>query len=152
MPAFFRSALPSGHVEPYLTHRYSESFHGCNDLVFASNGDLYFTDQGQSGLHQPDGRVFRYTAAGKLECLLSNGPSPNGLLVVAHAGNGSVWIFDRLGAPVYRVRATNGLLTTNVAYGLGSEDGQHLYITESDSGSILRARLDVPGDVMFAHR
>ena len=42
-------------VTALLTHRYTESFRGCNDLVFADNGDLYFTDQGQSGLHQPDG-------------------------------------------------------------------------------------------------
>ena len=71
----------SGRVDPFLTHRYTESFHGCNDLFFASNGDLYFTDQGQSGLHQPDGRVFRYSAGGRLECLVDNAPSPNGLVL-----------------------------------------------------------------------
>ena len=52
-----------------------------NDLFFARNGDLYFTDQGSTGLHDPTGRVFRYTADGKLTCLLDNVPSPNGLVM-----------------------------------------------------------------------
>jgi gluconolactonase len=72
---------------------------GINDLFFAKNGDLYFTDQGQTGLHDPTGRVYRYTTAGKLECLLSNGPSPNGLvfnvretsLLVAMTRSNQVW-------------------------------------------------------------
>ena len=33
-----------------------------NDLVFKANGDLYFTDQGQTGQHDPTGRVYRLTA------------------------------------------------------------------------------------------
>ncbi len=42
-----------------LTSRNSESFRGCNDLHLAGNGDIYFTDQGQTGLHDPTGRVYR---------------------------------------------------------------------------------------------
>lgn len=56
-----------------------ETFRGVNDLTFASNGDLYFTDQGHSGLHDPSGRVFRLTEKGSLEIVLANIPSPNGL-------------------------------------------------------------------------
>jgi hypothetical protein len=40
---------------------YSESFKGLNDLHFAMNGDLYFTDQGQTGCIDPTGRVFALT-------------------------------------------------------------------------------------------
>ncbi|RPH57532.1 hypothetical protein EHM82_01090, partial [bacterium] len=50
-------------------------------LVFASNGDLYFTDQGQTGLHDPTGRVYRLSADGRLDCLLDTIPSPNGLVL-----------------------------------------------------------------------
>ena len=71
----------SGKVSPVVTHCQSESFKGCNDLTFASNGDLYFTDQGQTGVHDPSGRVYRLTAGGKLERLVDNGPSPNGLVL-----------------------------------------------------------------------
>jgi gluconolactonase len=66
-------------ITPLLTHVYSESFKGVNDLHFAANGDLYFTDQGQSGMADPTGRVFRLRANGQLDKLLSNGPSPNGI-------------------------------------------------------------------------
>lgn len=54
---------------------------GPNDLVFADNGDLYFTDPGDSGPESPHGRVFRLTAGGTLEVLMSNLPYPNGLVL-----------------------------------------------------------------------
>jgi gluconolactonase len=195
----------SGKVEPWLSHRYSESFRGCNDLIFARDGSLYFTDQGQSGLHQPDGRVFRYNSASQLDLLLGNAPSPNGLvlnveesalyvamtrdnsvwrlpfmvdggtskvgrfvqlsggssgpdgmavdsqdrLFVCHAGNGCVWVFSKLGEPVYRIRSATGLTTTNLAF--GGEDGRTIFITESETGTILKADLAVPGNTLFSH-
>ncbi len=71
----------SGRVEPFLAHCFSESFKGVNDLTFAKNGDLYFTDQGQTGMHDPSGRVYRHATDGRLECLIGNGPSPNGLVL-----------------------------------------------------------------------
>jgi len=71
----------SGKVTPLLETVRSEGFKGVNDLVFGNNGDLYFTDQGQTGLHDPTGRVYRYTAAGRLELLVSTVPSPNGLVL-----------------------------------------------------------------------
>ncbi len=71
-------------VEPVLPRRNSERFKGINDLQFARNGDLYFTDQGQTGLQDPTGRVYRLAASGRLDCLLSNGPSPNGLVLSEH--------------------------------------------------------------------
>ena len=49
----------AGRMRPVLTSRNSESFSGCNDLHIAANGDIYFTDQGQTGLHDPTGRVYR---------------------------------------------------------------------------------------------
>lgn len=66
-------------LETILDTAYSESFKGLNDLHFASNGDLYFTDQGQTGIADPTGRVFRMRANGALERLVTNIPSPNGI-------------------------------------------------------------------------
>ena len=71
----------TGKVTPVIDHRASESFKGVNDLFFAANGDLYFTDQGQTGLHDPTGRVYRYDTAGKLTLLVNTVPSPNGLVM-----------------------------------------------------------------------
>lgn len=89
----------AGRVKPVLTARNSESFRGCNDLHLASNGDIYFTDQGQTGLHDPSGRVYRLASNGRLDCLINTGISPNGLvlgptetvLFVAMTRDNAVW-------------------------------------------------------------
>src|SRR6478752_5412468 len=71
----------AGRMQRVLTSRNSESFKGCNDLHLATNGDIYFTDQGQTGLHDPTGRVYRLTAGGRPDCLIDTGISPNGLVL-----------------------------------------------------------------------
>jgi len=194
-----------GEVTKLFDGRWTEHFKGLNDLFFAANGDLYFTDQGQTGLHDPTGRVYRFTTSGRLEKLVDTVPSPNGLvmdlaesallvavtrgnsvwrlplmpdgsaskvgifiqlsggpggpdgmaldaegnLAVAHAGLGSVWVFDPHGEPLWRIRSCAGRLTTNLAY--GGVDGRTLFITESETGSILAAHLRVGGKTMFSH-
>ena len=194
----------NGKVTPWLPRTHVEPFKGVNDLFFASNGDLYFTDQGLTGLHDPTGRLFRVTPQGKVTCLLDNIPSPNGLvmnreetliflavtrgnsvwrvpflrdhtvakvglhiqlsggggpdglaldeeggLIVAHVGMGSVWTFSPMGEPVHRIQSCMGLHTTNVAFGW--PDRSTLYITESASGTILKAQLHVAGKLMYSH-
>ena len=194
----------NGKVTPFLIEAGGAPFKGVNDLFFASNGDLYFTDQGLTGLHDPTGRLFRMTPQGKLACLLDNIPSPNGLvmnhdesqiflavtrancvwrvpfvrdgtiakvglyvqlsggggpdglalddaggLIVAHVAMGSVWTFNAMGEPAYRIMSCMGTYTTNVAFGW--PDRKTLYITESTSGTILKAELDVPGKLMYSH-
>ncbi|SHI42050.1 SMP-30/gluconolactonase/LRE family protein [Pollutimonas bauzanensis] len=86
-------------IIPVLARRHSESFKGLNDLCIARDGTVYFTDQGQTGMHDPTGRVFRLAGDGRLDCLLSNMPSPNGIalsqdektLFVAATRANSVW-------------------------------------------------------------
>src|SRR3954463_1504370 len=73
----------SGAVTPFLETAASESFKGVNDLVFAPSGNLYFTDQGQTGMHDPTGRVWKLTPEGRLTCLVNTIPSPNGIVVDA---------------------------------------------------------------------
>src|ERR1700752_583910 len=89
----------AGRMLPVLSARNSESFKGCNDLHIAGNGDIYFTDQGQTGLHDPAGRVYRLRTNGELNCLIDTGISPNGLvldpsesvLFVAMTRDNAVW-------------------------------------------------------------
>jgi gluconolactonase len=195
----------SGKATPRLTHRHSEHFRGCNDLFFGADGALYFTDQGQSGLHMPNGRVYRWSMdTGQLDLLIDTGPSPNGLVMdlheerlfvamtrdnsvwrlpimpdggvskvgrflqlsgglsgpdgmaldaegglwVADAGHGSVWAFSALGVPRWRVMAPEGLTTTNLAF---HPDRAEIFITQSDRGEILRARVPVRGNAMASH-
>jgi gluconolactonase len=193
----------TGTVQTVVGRRWSERFKGVNDLAFAANGDLLFTDQGQTGLQDPTGRVYRLRPDGRLDLLLDTVPSPNGIvlngnqsviyvavtranaiwrlpvmpdgsvskvglfvqlsgglagpdglamdeedgLAVAHAGAGSVWLFSRLGEPLFRIRSCTGLMTTNIAY--GGDDRRSLFITESETGTILRARLPVAGRALL---
>lgn len=186
-------------IVPVLERRRSERFKGPNDLCFAADGTLYFTDQGQTGLHDPTGRVFRLCPDGRLECLIANAPSPNGLaltadesalvvamtrdnriwriplppeggtakvhafvtlsggtsgpdglafdaednLAIAHASLGMVWQVDRHGLPRRAFRSCAGRTTTNLAY--GGPDLRTLFITESETGTILAAETDIPG-------
>ncbi|CAG9169506.1 SMP-30/gluconolactonase/LRE family protein [Cupriavidus respiraculi] len=71
----------AGTVRPWLERRNSERFRGINDLTFDSRGNLYFTDQGQTGMHDPTGRVYRLSPNGRLDVLIANAPSPNGLVL-----------------------------------------------------------------------
>ena len=73
----------TGKIATFLGRKDSERFKGLNDLVFAKNGDIYMTDQGQTGLQDPTGRVFRLRTNGQLDLLLSTGVSPNGLVLDA---------------------------------------------------------------------
>ncbi|GGE28420.1 gluconolactonase [Agaricicola taiwanensis] len=195
----------TGAITPIMERAYSEGFRGVNDLCFARNGDLYFTDQGQTGLQDPSGKVYKLHNDGRLSCLISGIPSPNGLVLnreetmlfvnvtranavwrlpllphdrvakagvflnlsgglsgpdgiavdaegnvaVAHTGLGTIWLFSRLGEPLYRVRSCAGLKTTNIAY--GGPDNKTLFITESESGSILAADMPVAGHPMYSH-
>jgi gluconolactonase len=89
----------TGGARDVLRTRYSESFKGLNDLTLNINGDVLFTDQGQTGLHDPSGRVYRLAANGALTMLIGNGPSPNGIalspdgksLFVAMTRDNAVW-------------------------------------------------------------
>src|SRR4029078_7005295 len=91
--------VQAGRMRSVLTARNSESFKGCNDLHLASNGDIYFTDQGQTGLHDPTGRGYRLSRHGHLECLIDRGILPDGLvldptesvLFVAMTRDNAVW-------------------------------------------------------------
>jgi len=94
-----RLNIQTGRVKAFLERRNSESFKGVNDLVLDARGNVYFTDQGQTGMHDPSGRVYRLSPDGKLDLLLNNVPSPNGivlspderfLFVAATRGN-AVW-------------------------------------------------------------
>jgi len=76
-----RIDVDTGRIETVLGHRNSESFKGVNDLVFDAKGNVYFTDQGQSGLHDPSGRVYRYRTSGQLDLIMHQVPSPNGIVL-----------------------------------------------------------------------
>jgi gluconolactonase len=72
-----------------------------------------------------------------------------GNLVVCHVGFGAAWVFSARGEPIWRIESCEKLLTTNCCF--GGPDNRTLFITESATGSILRAELPEPGRPLYAH-
>jgi sugar lactone lactonase YvrE len=84
---------PDGRVETLASHYDGKRLNSPNDVICASNGDVYFTDP-PYGLRQPDGSfkgqelpfcgVFRWSAAtGQLTLLIDDFVRPNGLALTA---------------------------------------------------------------------
>ncbi|NGM35173.1 SMP-30/gluconolactonase/LRE family protein [Methylobacterium sp. DB0501] len=117
----------SGSVTPFLETAGSEGFRGVNDLTFAQNGDLYFTDQGQTGLQDPTGRVYRLRASGELTCLIDTVPSPNGIVVDTAMKN--LFVAVTRAQQVWRIPLNASGLVSKVGVfaqlhgGLGGPDG-----------------------------
>ena len=136
-------------MKPVLTSRNSESFRGCNDLHIASNGDIYFTDQGQTGLHDPTGRVYGFSANGRLDCLIDTGVSPNGLvldpaeavLFVAMTRDNAVW---RL--PFMKDRSVSKVGRFCSLFGSSGPDG----ITMDSAGRLFVAHASLGHVFVFA--
>lgn len=89
--------------------RRGSKFRSLNDLVFHSTGDIYFTEQGRTGLQDPTGRVYCLRSSGHLETVIDTVPSPNGLvfnpteteLFIAVTRSNAVWWVD-MGDPERR--------------------------------------------------
>src|SRR5439155_3117775 len=96
----------NGKVEPFFDRPRRERFKGLNDLIFAKNGDLYFTDQGEADLRDPTGRLFRLRDNGTLDLLLDNVPSPNGLVLTPNED--ILYLAVTRGNAVWRVPANPG--------------------------------------------
>lgn len=128
----------TGSVTPFIEGPSKERFKGVNDLIFAANGDLYFTDQGQTGLHNPTGRVYRYTASGQLQCLIDTAPSPNGL--VFNARENALFVAVTRANAVWRIPFGGG----------GSIGAVGLFVQLFAAGPDGMA-LDEDGNVIVAH-
>jgi gluconolactonase len=137
-----------------LGHRNSESFKGVNDLTFDAAGRLYFTDQGQTGLHDPTGRVYRLGSDGRLDLLLANAPSPNGIalgadgaaLFVAVTRGNQVWRAPLLAdGSVSKMGAFQTFFGTSGPDGLAATVDGGLVVAHASLGAafVLNARGEV---------
>ena len=129
----------TGRVTAVLDRPKLERFKGVNDLVFASNGDLYFTDQGQTGHHDPTGRLYRLRASGQLDCVLQDIPSPNGL--VLNAEENTVFLAVTRANAVWRVPMTKDGTATKVG----------TYIQMSGGGGPDGMAIDEQGGLAVCH-
>jgi gluconolactonase len=96
----------TGHHSVVLDRAGGQPLLGLNDLTFASDGSLFVTDQGNSGLTDPTGRVLQITRQGETRVILDNGPSPNG--VIQRAGEDVLFIAMTRANAVWRVPLLEG--------------------------------------------
>jgi len=125
---------------PYIERLNMERLKGPNDLVFSRNGDLYFTDQAQTGLQDPTGRVWRVCADGRVDLLLDNVPSPNG--IVLNLNETILYVAVTRANAVWRV-------PLNSKNGLINKVG--LFIQLSGGGGPDGLALDEQGNLAIAH-
>ena len=99
----------TGNCEVLLNEIAGQPLLGLNDLTLGSDGSIYTTDQGQTGLHDPRGRVLRVQADGRAQILIGNGPSPNGLVF----DRDKPWLYVAMtrGNAVWRVPLLDGAAT-----------------------------------------
>lgn len=125
-----RMDAKGGKPVPILGHRNSESFKGLNDLTFDAGGRCYFTDQGQTGMQDPTGRVYRFSphavGEGRLDVVVNGIPSPNGValdaqgkaLFIAVTRANAVWR-----GPLLADRSVSKLGVFRTFFGTSGPDG-----------------------------
>ena len=138
-----------------LGHRHSESFRGLNDLTFDAQGRIYFTDQGQTGLHDPTGRVYRHdTQRGGLDLVVGGIPSPNGValdaqgkfLLIAVTRANQVWRGPLLGdGVVSKMGALRTFFGTSGPDGMAVDAQNRLVVAHASLGGAFV--LNVRGEV-----
>jgi gluconolactonase len=136
----------TGKVTPHLRTLLTEGFRGPNDLTLHPDGSILFTDQGTTGLHDPSGKVWRIHPDGRLDCLVHNGPSPNGLvlnkakthLYVAMSRSAAVWRFMlRNDATVTKAQCFTQMPGgTNGPDGLAVDQYDRLFICDPAHGCV----------------
>jgi len=150
--------LSDGTVETLVSHYQGKRLHSPNDVVGATNGDLYFTDP-PYGLRQPDGTfaageipfngVYRIAASdGSLTALVEDFDRPNGIVISNDGRQLYVDDTDRHHVRVFDLGAngtlSNGRLFAEVTHGgtIGRPDGMkldsqgNLYVTANTAEGV----------------
>ncbi|QKM64969.1 gluconolactonase [Polynucleobacter tropicus] len=122
-------------------------FLGLNDLIFDSKCNLFFTDQGQTGLHDPIGRVYCLEPSGRLHEIAGNVPSPNGLvfdsserfLFVAATRANNIWRM-----PIFEDKTTGkagafqNFFGTSGPDGMAMDEEDNLYVAHASLGGVFQ--------------
>lgn len=125
----------SGKIAPFLAGPDpGRRFLGLNDLVFARNGDVFFTDQGRSGLQEANGCVYRVDAAGKVDQILGGIPSPNGL--VLNVRENSLFVAVTRANAVWRVELEDPALRAGLFVQLPSSGPDGLALDEEGNVAV----------------
>ena len=146
---------PQGVVRVAASECQGRRFKGPNDLVFAPNGDLYFTDPRGTSPQNPTGDVFILRRDGSVEHFAGGFEFPNGIvfsddgrtLYLAETFPKRVWAFELDAAGRERARRVfarleGGLGPDGMAFG---QDG-NLYVAHFGKGVV--AVINPAGEVI----
>jgi gluconolactonase len=146
---------PEGESQVVASGWEGERFRGPNDLVFAANGDLYFTDPKGSDPDNPVGNVYLVRQNGPVERFAGGFQFPNGIvlsddgqtLYLAETYPNHILAFelDERGREVTRrvfAKLEGGLGPDGMAFG---QDG-NLYVAHFGKGAV--AVIDPGGEVI----
>ena len=136
---------PDGSLQIAASVYRGQKFKGPNDLCFASNGDLYFTDPKGSDPQHPIGNVYILRHDGEVELFASGFQFPNGIvlsddqhfLFLAETYTRRVHVFELDDAG----RQSSRRVFSELSGGLGpdgmaiGQDG-NLYVAEYGAGAI----------------
>ncbi|MCK7616173.1 SMP-30/gluconolactonase/LRE family protein [Roseibium sediminicola] len=152
----------TGKIRTELGRLRRQGFMGLNDVQFHSNGTLFFTDQGQTGMHDASGKLYARRPDGRVELLVDTIPSPNGMalspdertLYVAVTRANQVWR-----VPLHEDGSTtkvNIFLQLSGGYtgpdGLATDEAGNVYVCHCGMGCVWvfdemgwpKRRIDVP--------
>jgi gluconolactonase len=136
--------VPLRKIAPVVTHHVGERFLGVTHLAFTRNGDLYFSDAGQSGVHNANGAVYRLRSEGTLERLLSNVPAPAGIafsqdgdhLFLGVTGDNAVWRVPLVEGGVARAMRHVTLSGGAGPGGIVIDHDDNLYVAHNGMGCV----------------
>jgi gluconolactonase len=136
---------PDGKIRVAASEWNKEHFKGPNDLVFAPNGDIYFTDPRGSDPQHPIGNVFILRKNGNVERFAGDFQFPNGIvfsddgkrLYLAETFPNRIWEFELSDKGHERNRRVyaqleGGLGPDGMAFG---QDG-NLYVAHFGKGAV----------------
>mgnify|MGYP006291434913 CR=1 FL=1 len=146
---------PNGTIRAAATEWQGQPFRGPNDLVFAFNGDLYFTDPKGSDTKRPIGRVFILRQDGRVERFAGGFQFPNGVvlsndgkrLYLAETLSNRIWAFELDSSGRERSRRLFAQLEGGLGPdGMASDQDGNLFVAHFGKGVV--TVLDATGRII----
>ena len=132
-------------ITPLLTHHHNQRFKGVADLSIAQDGNVYFTDAGQTSLQDPSGGLYCLKHDGQLRTIATNLPSPSG--VVVSPDQSTIYVAAAADNAIYRIALFANLEASHTSRyialsggagprGMALDTESNLYVAHCGMGSV----------------
>jgi gluconolactonase len=136
-------------MSDYVLYYQNENFHGPNDLIFDSQGGLYFTDPWGTSMVNLRGAVYYVSPQGKITRIIDNMAFPNGIalspddktLYIAETMRNAIWAVQLEEPGLLLVRRAR-IMTYLPGGGIGGDgmaldEKGNLYVAYVDAGEVV---------------